>query len=64
MLRKFKWKRRSNNTKFWKTVKPLFSDKLKSNENITLVEDGKIFTQDIKEAEELNSFFSNVTKNL
>ena len=54
----------ADNKKFWKTVKPFLSDKLKSNEKITLVEDDKIFTQDIKVAEELNSFFSNVVKNL
>ena len=48
-------KRRCKN---WKTVQTLLSDKLK-----TLVEDDKIFTQDIKVAEELNSFFSNVAEN-
>ena len=49
---------------FWKTIKPLLSGKIKSNEKITLVENDKILTQDIKVAEELNSFFSNVVKNL
>ena len=39
-------------------------DKIKSNEKITLVEDEKMFTQDIKVAEELNSFFSSVVKDL
>ena len=63
ILRKIKWKRRSHNTAFWKTVKPLFSDKLKTSEKI-IEEDGKSFTQDIKVAEERNSFFSNVTKTL
>ena len=54
----------ADNKKFWKTVISLLSDKFKSNENITLVENDKIFTQDIKVAEELNSFFSSVVKNL
>ena len=45
-------------------VKPLLSDKLKSNKKITLVEDDRIFTQDITVAEEINSFFSNVVENL
>ena len=49
--------------KFFKTVKPLFSDKLKSNEKFTLVAIDKIFTQDTEVAEKLNSFFSNVAKN-
>ena len=39
-------------------------DKIKSNEKIALVEDEKMFTQDIKVAEELNSFFSSVVKDL
>ena len=50
--------------KFWKTVKLILSDKIKSNEKITIVGDDKIFTQEIKVAEELNSFFSNVVKKL
>ena len=54
----------AGNKKFWKTVKPLLSDKIKSNEKITTVGDDKIFTQEIKVAEELNSFFSNVVKKL
>ena len=54
----------ADNKQFWKTVKLLLSDKIKSNEKITLVEDYKIFTQDIIVAEELNSFFSKVLKNL
>ena len=53
----------TDNKKFWKTVKLHLSDKLKSIKEITLVEDDKIFTQDKKVAEELNSFFSNF-KNL
>ena len=40
--------------KIWKTVQSLLSDKIKSNQKST-VEDDKIFTQDIKVAEELNS---------
>ena len=52
-----------DNKKFWKTVKPLLFDKLKSNEKMTLEEDDKIFTKDIKLAEEVDSFFSNAVKN-
>ena len=32
----------NDNKKFWTTVKPLFSKKLKSVENITLDENGKL----------------------
>ena len=49
---------------FWSTVKPLFSDKTKSNEKITLVEDETVTTQDEKNAELLNLFFSSAVKNL
>ena len=33
-----------DNKQFWRTVKPLFSDKTKSNEKITLVEDETVTT--------------------
>ena len=54
----------TDNKTFWKSVKLLLSDKLKSNKKSRLVGDDKIFIQDIKVAEELNSFFSNVVKKL
>ena len=54
----------TDNKKFWKTVKPVLSDKIKSNEIITLAGNDKIFTQDIKVADELNSLFSNFVKSL
>ena len=41
-----------------------FQTSLNQNEKTTLVEDDKSFAQDIKVVEELNSFFSNVVKNL
>ena len=45
-----------DNKKFWKTVKPLFSDKVKSSEKITLVHEDKIITDD-ENTKILNSFF-------
>ena len=53
-----------DNKKIWKTVKPLFSDKAKSSEKITLVHEDKIITTDDENAKILNSFFSNVVKHL
>ena len=53
-----------DNKKFWKTVKPLFSDKVKSSEKITLVQEDKIITSDDENGKILNSFFSNVVKHL
>lgn len=48
----------AGNKKFWKTFKPFLSDKIKSQEKVTLVENNsKIITQDIKIAEKLNSYF-------
>ena len=54
----------SDNKKFWKTVKPLFSDNAISVDNITLIENDDIISEDEKVAEVFNSFFSNAVKNL
>ena len=53
-----------DNKKFWKTVKPLFSDKVKSSEKITLVHEDKIITADDENVKILNSCFSNLVKHL
>ena len=52
----------ADNKQFWKTVKQLLSDKSKSNEKITVVEDNKMISEDEENAELLNSFFSNAVK--
>ena len=60
---------------FWRTVKPLLSDKIKSSEKITLVEqredldtdgniDDEIVHDDVKIAEIFNRFFSNAVIDL
>ena len=54
----------ADNKKFWQTVKPLFSDKVKSKEKITLVQGEMISTEDEKNAELLNAFFSSAVSNL
>ena len=51
-----------NNKQFWRAIKPLFSNKTKSNGKITLVEDERVTTQDEQNAELLNIFFSNAVK--
>ena len=51
-----------DNKQFWRTVKPLFSDKTKSNEKTTLVEDKTVTMQDEQNTEFLNIFFSNAVK--
>lgn len=54
----------TDNKQFWRTVKPLLSDKTESREKITLVEDKTIATQDKQNAELLNLFFLKAVKNL
>ena len=53
-----------DNRKFWKVVKPLLSNKIVSNEKITLVEGKKINKTNQANAKMLNNFFSNIIKNL
>ena len=45
-----------DNKKFWKTVNPLFSEKVNTNENITLVDSNNIISSEIEIAEKLNVF--------
>ena len=54
----------ADNKKFWTAIKPLFSDKVKLRNKITLIEDENIFSEDKEVAEKLNSFFSNAVSNL
>ena len=52
----------NDNKKVWKIVKPLFSEKVNTNENITLVENKNIRSSEIEIAEKVNAFFSNIDK--
>ena len=54
----------NDNKMFWKIVKPLFCEKVNTNENITLVENNNIISSKIEIAEKLNAFFSNIVKEL
>ena len=53
-----------DNKRYWKTVKPILSVKVKSFEKITLVHKDKIIADDDENAKILNSLFSNVVKHL
>jgi len=53
-----------DNKSFWKTVKPIFTDKSVSTDNIILVENNKIINDDAINAEIFNEFFSNAVRNL
>ena len=54
----------SDNRKFWKTVKPLFSNKGNYGNKIKLVENEEIIDDDTKVAEELNNFFKTAVASL
>ena len=53
-----------DNKKFWKTVKPLLSDKSINSDKIHLNENGELINSESKTVEVLNEFFSNIVKNL
>ena len=46
------------------SVKPFFSEKIKSRESIVLIEKGKTISKEDEVANTLNDFFSNIAKNL
>ena len=54
----------TDNTLFWKTIKPLFSDKTKACKKMTLIEKSSIISDDNAIAETMNNFFSDVIANL
>ena len=54
----------TDNKKFWKTVKPFFSDKLQSKSKIVLIEDETIISNDVEVAESMNEFFITATDSL
>ena len=49
---------------FWKTVKPLLSDKIQTPGSITLLEGEELISDDKKVAEILNDYFVNITASL
>ena len=54
----------TDSKKFWATVKPLLSNKIKSTEYITLEENEKIISNDKELARNFNEFFVNILPNL
>eukprot|EP00794_Sanderia_malayensis_P018339 gene18339-20183_t len=50
-----------NDKKFWKTIKPLFSNVNPMSEKINLIENGKILSNDEEIAECFNEYFINIT---
>ena len=54
----------TDNRKFWETVKPAFSNEIQTTSSVTLMEDGKMITEDTKIAEIFNHYFANTTESL
>ena len=54
----------TDNKQFWKSVKPLFSDKIKTQSKIVLVENDEIISDDRQVAEIFNNYFVTVTETL
>ena len=54
----------NNNEKFWKIVKPLFSEKVNTKENIVLIDNNNIISSEAEIAEKLSSYFRNIVKEL
>ena len=54
----------THNKKFWKTVKPFFSDKVTTFPQITLVENDEIISDESKVANSFSSFFENAVHSL
>ena len=54
----------TDNKKFWKTVKPLFTNCDGGSQKITLLKNDKIISNDKEVAETFNEFFENSVKSL
>ena len=54
----------TDNKKFWKTVKPFFSDRSQSQNKIVLTDGERIISNDVEVAESMNEFFVTVTDSL
>ena len=54
----------TDNKKFWKSVKPLFSDKITVTKIIILIENGEVLNSDTDIVDMFNVYFSNVVQNL
>ena len=54
----------TNSKKFWKTIKPFFSDKGHNQEQIKLIDKGKIISDEKETAELFNKHFSNIVNSL
>ena len=54
----------ADNRTFWKTIKPVFTDKIQISQPISLLEKGEIINDDVKITEVFNEYFANITDEL
>ena len=54
----------TDNRKFWKTVKPFFTDKSKTSKNIVLTEKNKTLNSNKKISNTFNEYFTNIIQGL
>ena len=54
----------TDNKKFWKIVKPFFTDKCKTSNNIILTEKNESLNDNKKISNTFNEYFTNITKGL
>ena len=54
----------TDNRKFWKTVKPSFTDKYKTTNNIILTEKNEILNDNKKFSNTFSEYFTNIIKGL
>ena len=54
----------TNNKKFWKTVSPLFGNKVKINKKINLIEKNVLVISDVEIAKTFNEYFDEIVPKL
>ena len=63
-LRNLDFSNLTDNRKFWRAIKLVFAEKIKTTPSITLEENGELISDDRKIAELFNSYFISITKEL
>ena len=54
----------TDNKKFWKTVSPLFGNKVKTNQKINLIEKNVLVTSDVEIAKTFKEYFDEIEPKL
>ena len=54
----------TENKQFWRTIKPFFTEKSKTTNNIILTENNQTVREDRKICQIFNTYFTNITKDL